>query len=254
MKKIILVISILLFNIGNSQDISFAINEDFNNIVKTLFEGELINGNECKWKLNLSEKFQFKTTDSDSLYTTIDTVFTIKEFDKRIKFIITTSNSKYESCHACSPSLGIIKIEYDDEVNKIKVKDFKKFVTKYGSWGEPGEVSLLQIGENEFSIKVTSNYSGMGMTTTSESIFYEGEKILSYNSYEDNSGTTDDNSRIYKYTNSITVDKNYQITLTKKGTDINQLTGKAVKVISSSKYNFINGELVKIYKTRNIHK
>ena len=77
---------------------------------------------------------------------------------------------------------------------------------------------------------------------------------MSYNSYEDNSGTTDDNSRIYKYKNSITVDKNYQITITKKGTDINQLTGKAVKVISSSKYNFINGELVKIYKTRNIHK
>lgn len=246
MKKIILVISILLFNLGYSQDISFGINEDYNNIIKTLFEGELINDKECKWKLNLAEKFQFDTMEKDSLYTSIDTIFTIKEFDKRFKFIITSSYAKNESCHVCSPNLSIIKIEYDDEANKIRVKDFKKFVTKYGTWGEPGKVSLIQIGENEFAIKVTSDYSGMGMTSTSESIFYNGQKILSYTSYEDNSGTTDDNSRIYKYTNSIIVDKNYQITLNKKGTDIDQLTGKAIKVFSNSKYNFVNGELVKV--------
>ena len=247
MKKTLLIFSILLFKVGYSQDVSFDINEDYNNIITKLFEGEMINGKECKWKLNLSEKFQFQVMENDSLYTSIDTVFTCKEIEKVNKFIITSSYSKNESCHSCSPTLSIITLEYDNYANKIRVKDFKKFVTKYGTWGEPGKVSLLQIGENEFSIKVSSNYSGMGMTSTNESIFYNGEKILSYTSYEDNSEATDDNSMIYKYTNSIGVDKNYQITLNKNGTDIDQLTGKKIKVNSISRYNFINGELVKVY-------
>ena len=86
------------------------------------------------------------------------------------------------------------------------------------------------------------------MTTTSESIFYNGEKILSYISYEDNSGTTDDKTRIYKYNTSISIDKNYRITLNKKGTDINEITGKTMNVVSSTQYNFLNGELIKVCK------
>jgi hypothetical protein len=248
MKKKLIPLIILFLNICYSQNISFPVNENYNNIVKTLFQADEVNKNVFKWKLNISEKFQFNEFEKDSLFTSIDTIFTFKEYDKKNTFIITSSYAENESCHACSPSLSIIKIEYNDDVNKIIVKDFRKFVTKYGTWGEPGKVSLFKINDNEFCIKVTSSYSGMGMNTSSESIFYNGEKILSYISYEDNSGTTDDKTRIYKYTTSISIDKNYRITLNKKGTDINEITGKTMNVLSSTLYNFINGELIKVCK------
>lgn len=248
MKKKLLPLIILFFNISYSQNISFPINENYSNIVKTLFQADVVNKKEFKWKLNISEKFQFNEFEKDSLFTSIDTTFTFNEYDKKNTFIITSSYAENESCHSCSPSLSIIKIEYNYDENKIMVKDFKKFVTKYGTWGEPGKVSLFKINENEFCIKVSSSYSGMGMTTTSESIFYNGEKILSYISYEDNSGTTDDKTRIYKYNTSISIDKNYRITLNKKGTDINEITGKTMNIVSSTQYNFLNGELIKVCK------
>ena len=158
MKKKLLPLIILFFNISYSQNISFPINENYNNIVKTLFQADVVNKKEFKWKLNISEKFQFNEFEKDSLFTSIDTTFTFNEYDKKNTFIITSSYAENEYCHACSPSLSIIKIEYNDDENKIIVKDFKKFVTKYGTWGEPGKVSLFKINENEFCIKVTSSY------------------------------------------------------------------------------------------------
>ncbi len=71
-----------MFKVGYSQDVSFDINEDYNNIITKLFEGEMINGKECTWKLNLSEKFQFQAMENDSLYTSIVTVFSYKEIEK----------------------------------------------------------------------------------------------------------------------------------------------------------------------------
>ena len=248
MKNTILLLFMVCFNISYSQDFSFPINENYGNIIKTLFQAELVNKNEYKWKLNISDKFQFSEFEKDSLYTSIDTTFTFKENDKKNTFIITSTNGKNQSCHACSPSLSLIKIEYDYDKNKIIVKDFKKFVTKYGTWGEPGKVSLIKISNNEYCIKVISGYSGMGMTAATTYLFYNGEKILSYTSYEDNSGATDDKTRLYKNTTSIAIDKNYRITLNKKGSEINETTGKTINVISSTHYNFLDGELIKVCK------
>ncbi len=246
--RTLLLLFIILPIISYSQRISFSSNENFNTIITTLYEGELINNKECKWRPNLSEKFQFKPI-NDSLYTSIDTTFTFKRFDIKNTIIITSTYSPNETCHACSPSLGIITLEHDEVNNKIIVVDFQKFVTKYGTWGEPGDVSLLEIGENNFCIKVTSNYSGMGMTGTYESLFYEGKKVLSYTSYEDNSGTTDNLSKIFEYNTSISIDKKKNnLLLTKKGSHLNQSTGKVNKVNSTTSYIFINNEFEKVCK------
>lgn len=246
MKNTILILTLLSFNLSNSQEFSFPINENYNKIIKTLFEGESVSDNECKWKLNVSDKFQFGAFDKDSLYTVCDTIFKFKVNDNLNTLLITSTYGKNETCHACSPSLGIIQLEKNDEENKLIVKDFRKYITKYGTWGEPGKVSLLKIGENEFCIKVSSSYTGMGVSGDYDSLFYNGEKILTYTSYEDNSGSTDEESRMFNYSTKISIDKSFKITLKKIGTEIDEKTGKKIKVNTISNFILLDGELKKL--------
>lgn len=243
MKIVLTSIILILINSYFSQTIKFKINTSDFEIVRTLFESESINNNECNWKMKISDKYEFEEFENDSLTTSIDTTFSFKIYDDTYKYILIKTQSKIKDCHSCAPNLGFIKLKYISESNEIIVEDFHKNIIKYGSWGNKGELSFFKLSENDFAIKVRSNYSSMGINTTNETIILDGKILLSYISYEDNLEFSSTKSEQYKYTTSLTVDKNYKIILSKKGTEKNQKSGKIVTVNSTKNYYLENGIL-----------
>ena len=243
MKIALTTILLFLINTYFSQTINFKINTSDIEIVSTLFESESINNEECKWKMKISDKYEFQEFENDSLTTSIDTTFNFKIYDETFKYILTSTKIKNKDCHSCAPTLGFIKLKYINQSNEIIVEDFQKNIIKYGSWGNKGELSFLKLSENDFAIKVSSNYSSMGINTINETIILDGKILLSFVSSEDNLEFSDLKSEQYKYTTSLTVDKNYKIILSKKGTEKNQKTGKIIKIDSTKNYYLEDGVL-----------
>ena len=83
-------------------------------------------------------------------------------------------------------------------------------------------------------------------------LYEDGYNLLTFTAYEDNSGTTDDKSKLYEFNTKIVVDDvNGKLILTKKGTEVNDKTKKVIKVNQIIIYKFENGSLEKI-STQNL--
>lgn len=246
MKKIYTIICFTLFLSANAQSKLKIKKNDFNivSVISELFEAKQNNETkEFKWKPNFAEKLDFGVSSDSYLYTKIDTLL-IYGKDKNLGTIVISTyvkdeNGEKESCHACSPSLSLITFRLDENRENIELEYFKKFVCKYGGYGEPAEVSYLQITENDFCIQVSNEWQGQGITIGNKSLYYNGENILNIDSYEDNFGMTDDKNEQISYETIINIDKiNKIITLTKKGTDKSEKTGKKIPINKIDKYRF----------------
>jgi hypothetical protein len=88
MKIALTTILLFLINTFFSQTINFKINTSDFEIVRTLFESESINNEECKWKMKISDKYEFQEFENDSLTTSIDTTFNFKIYDETYKYIL----------------------------------------------------------------------------------------------------------------------------------------------------------------------
>jgi len=253
--KLKLLFILLYITSSYSQEISFS-KEDtsIENIISTLFEGSIDTKTlECVWRPNISEKLQFGESYNGMLYTIVDTTF-FTQLNNKKQFIIATTtyrkdrNLKKETCHTCAPSLSIITLEYSPEKDKLLVLEFDKFVTQYGGWGEPQDVTIYSISDTSNIVQVNWGSTGQGYTEAGTSFFHNGNLILSILTHEDNEGTTENQSERYEYNTSIIPNiKNNTLTFNKTGTQRIQ-NGKIIKVNETSIYKFIENRLEKICK------
>ena len=232
--------------------LSFPKDSDDRKIVSTLFEGNWSEKDStCQWIPNLSESIQFGSEFKDTLRTKIDTVFNYKEYGLK-KIILTSTYVKHFNCHACQPSLGIIELNLNEETNSYEISQISKFISKYGTWGEaPKKRGLLQLGEDIYCIKITEYSNAMGTKYGLTSLFRDGKKIFSFDSFRSNINSVEFKNQEYKYSSTILFDKKSNtIKITKTGKESNDL-GKIVKVNSISTYEY-DGEFLTKKSTKDI--
>lgn len=244
MKNIFTILGLIVFISINAQtEITFK-RSDYNlqKIISELFDARY--NEQTKdfiWKPNFAEKLDFGVSADGYLYTEIDTILTYNH-EKKIETIVATTyikdnNGLKEGFHASSPSLSLISFSLDDSGENIQLLYFKKFVTKYGSWGEPSQVGLLQFSENDYYIKVTNGYTGQGITEETVSLYYKGNLAFIFNSYYGNTGYTENIKEQEYGRTDIKIDKiNKIITLTKKETEYSEKTKKQVQINKTTKY------------------
>jgi hypothetical protein len=201
-----------------AQEISFTPNTSHYKIITKLFEGRWDSlKQECVWKPNLAEKYDFEELNADSLYTHLVDIFHyhIKD-DLYILFVTSTyskDNGEYPT-FVYSPAMSIILLKHDNDKAKIEVKIFKKYASYFGSRGfTPTNITLVEIGNDVYCVKVI-DYGDVTRQYTEEftTLYYQGNKILRFISH--------DIYDYYEYTTTMTIDKaSKKIILHKKGTE-----------------------------------
>ena len=264
MKNIFTIFSLTIFLSINAQ--TFKISEyDLPKIVSELFDAKYNRQTkEFIWKPNYAETgFGDLRTDGNlyttsggasdgNLYTKIDTILTHNK-KKDIVTIATRTYLKYENgeietCRQCSPILSLMSFKIDETRENLQLLYFKKNVVDNGSWGEPNPVEIIQFSENDYFVMLKYLESGHGDVNEYITLYYEGNEVLHFCSSSDNAGATYNVNKIYSWETSMKVDKiNRIITLTKKGTDISEKTGKKIPVNKITKYK-ISDDPVSIVK------
>jgi hypothetical protein len=253
-------IFIVLLLIGSfsrliAQKLTFAAKTSQSEIASRLFEGEWnVRTEECVWKPNLSESYQFGESYDGYLYTKIDTSFSYKNSFNTFIVLITSTyikdqSNEYENCHGCAPSLSIIKLAYNEDQTELQLANFCKYVGISGSWGIHDDVSLFHIGGDDYFIKVDGFFTGQGSTEGYTTLYFEGKDVLTYSSYSTNGASGEEESNLYENTTSVFVDKELErVVLTKKGTEriFSGETSKVVQVNETITYEFKNGIFEKL--------
>jgi hypothetical protein len=208
-------------------------------IISELFDAKFNKQtNEFIWKPNYAERLEFGVSFDGFLYTKIDKYlkYNNNNFSTIVAFTyVKDENGKYESCHACAPSLSLITFKLYEESENVELSYFKKFVAKIGSFGELPEVSVLQISEKDYCIKVSNEWVGHGSSYTYDHLYYEGENVLDIDTYGDNP----EGSNKFHYNTTINIDKiNRIITLTKIEDGISKKSKQKISIYNTEKYKF----------------
>ncbi len=220
------------------------------NIIATLYQGRWNSKNECVWKPDYEERLSMGLSDDDFLYSKLEEQFTYKtDYSEVVLLIVGTYTKRdgtYDNCFACSPTIGIIKLEkYNGNDNIYKVSSFRKNVTSYSTedaGGGMGGISLIHLGKDIYILEVSQSAGQGGYNNTITTLLStEGDLLLSYESDADNEGAVDGEDHLYKNETKMLIDKNKgMITLHKKGTDIQYSkdlsTSKIVPVNKITKY------------------
>lgn len=220
------------------------------NIITTLYQGQWSSQNECVWKPNYEERLNMGLSDNGFLYSKLEEQFTYKtDYSEVILLIVgtyTKTDNEYNDCFACSPAIGIIKLEkYNGNDNVYKVSSFRKNVTSYSTeygGGGFGGIRLIYLGKDIYILEASQSASKGGCNNTTTTLLStDGDLLLSYESGADNEGAVEGDSGLYKNETKMFIDKNKGIiTFHKKGTDIQYSkdlsTSKIVPVNKISKY------------------
>ena len=253
MKKIFIIITLFFcVSINAQDDIKFKKTEADSvlpSIISKLFDAKFNKQTqEFIWKPNYAERLQFGVSSDGYLYTRLDKYlkYNNNNYTTIVAFTyVKDENGKYESCHACSPSLSLITFKLDEEEN-VELLYFKKFVSRIGSFGESTDIDILQISEDEYCIKESNEWVGQGSSYVYEHLYYEGEKVLDIDKYRDN----EDNLNLH-FETTVSVDKiNKIISLTKKEVGKNKKTNQKITINTIDKYRFDddNKKFIKICK------
>jgi hypothetical protein len=255
MKTYFLIVILFLSNCMISQIQFDKLDSDYK-IISQLFDAKMIEKDTSfYWFPNSSESVQFDSSKNDTLFTKIDTIF---KHDLKKIYLTKTYKSNF-ICHACQPSLGIIELQYDELNEKYNVLVCNKYVNNYGTWGEsPKERYLMQISPDAYASIVVENYSGMGVETKITSIYLNGKKIFSFESFLDES-VFEEEKLNSKYKTSISYDKKTNtIKIIKKGKDAIKEVFRngneyfeVIPVNQISTYKF-DGEFLQKISTKNI--
>jgi len=198
---------------------------------------------EWVWQPNFAEKLDFGVSADGNLYTTLDTILYYTPKHEQFAMVLYTytkdEKGQKDAAHISAPALGIIGFNLNPTTGNYDLTYCKKFEASVGGYGEGGQVSLLQVGDDAYAVKVDWGYTGQGITTTYATLYLEGEGVLSYTSGEDNGGWTDNEAERYAYDTQLKVDKAKKtITLIRTGTEINEKTNKKVPVHQTTSYQY----------------
>jgi len=212
----------------------------------------------CIWKPNFAEALEFGVSPGTLLSTTIDTVFSFGSSPDQLDLssnqamivAVTKVMDDSDDCHGCSVALSLIGLEFVSSLQSYQVVYFNKFTGRFGAWGELGEVSVIQIGNQDYCLKVVDGFSNMGHTIENVFLFLNGNRLLSYTSYESNGAAVPDESQVFEYNTAMSVDIDKgEIVLSKTGSELVQYQAEKFRVKPVNEkvtYKLTDGEFEKV--------
>lgn len=226
---------------SNSEDITEV--SGVQNIITTLYQGHRNSKNECVWKPDYEERIGMGISDDGYLYSKLEDTITYKTSYSEVILLIvgtyTKTDGDYSDCIACSPAIGIIKLEKYNEDQYYKVTSFRKNVTSYSTddaGGGMGGISLIDLGNDVYVLEASQSQGQGGYNNTFTTLLStEGDLLLSIESEADNEGS--EKGGFYKNETNMVVDKSKGIiTLHKTGTELKYLKGSVnAKVVTVNK-------------------
>jgi len=215
MKKLILSAGFLfLFGVVFSQTNAMETFDlqDTQHLLGTLFDSHFFDSNgDVLWKpVNFSDAVEANLSDDGYLHTSLDTVlyFTTYSIHHAVVIFATFYYAKGEisACHSCGAQLSVAVFDEASITGKWQVRQFAKHLTTLGSFGDNGNIGLLQFGENQWAMSFDMGWMGQGIY--SEYVEFRNvddlEKVFNYVVHEDNSGVWGDvNERTYSFDKTI---------------------------------------------------
>jgi len=165
---------------------------------------------EVLWKpRNFADAVSANFSDDGYQHTALDTVLYFSSFGgKRAVAVFATRHyekGEVTDCHACGADISAA-IFHETVSGRWQVEQFAKHFTALGSFGETGEASLTQFGNDEWCLRLDMEWMGQGVYSEYAS-FWDLEdlnRVFSYVVHEDNSGAVgDDPMRGYFYDKTI---------------------------------------------------
>jgi hypothetical protein len=165
---------------------------------------------EVLWKpRNFADAVSANFSDDGYQHTALDTVLYFSSFGgKRAVAVFATQHyekGEVTDCHSCGADISAA-IFHETVSGRWQVEQFAKHFTALGSFGETGEASLTQFGNDEWCLRLDMEWVGQGVYSQYAS-FWDLEdlnRVFSYVVHEDNSGAVgDDPLRGYFYDKTI---------------------------------------------------
>lgn len=237
MKLILSAISIfLLSNISFGQkNISLPASAGNTELLEKIFEGKFDAETESiKWKASAADIAEYNGLFGNSyLYTKADKV--VKDGNSVLLIFHTSPMVKDEdgkmtdanSCHACGTTFGYAVFEKSED--SLVLTRLKRNFGQHGSFGASNyKVSTIDLKDGYNLIRIDETYSGMGQTSTSTSLYYDGDMVLNMISAEDIKGNKEKNEKgYYEFKTQFSFNtKNKTITAVQTGFKINETTSK----------------------------
>ncbi len=127
------------------------------------------------------------------LHTRVDTVFYYETFGvRRAAVVFETLNYKsagnLDNCQSCGVDLSVALFNSSAKGERWILERFKKHFTLLGSFGQNGEVNLIQFGRDQWVLGLAMEWSGQGVYTEMCSYFdlENVEKVFNLTLHEDN--------------------------------------------------------------------
>jgi len=220
---------------------------DQRTVLSRLFESTKFNSDkEVLWKPNYSESIMMRVSDDGYCHTTLDTIMYFSAMNNKYATIIFStyqySGGTRESCHACSPTLGIAIFVNTKGTNWV-IAQFEKDFTRCGEWGKnDAYFSIVKMGRDIFCLNIKTGIGGgQGYESGSSSYFSLDEyskfkNVFSYIYLDSSVGAKGDKlGRVIEKSIKLlrTEDDHYTIELSSKNSHS--------KLMTKSKYKYSYG-------------
>lgn len=218
---------------------TFSVNVSKNDILKYFLSGEEdAETGYIKWKPSRSDIYEFNGILGDGfLYSRVDSFFTSTDESSESLLVFHTismvqdegKKTTANSCHVCGVNMGYIA--FTKEADSLYPVRFKKNFATHGSFGAVSyKLHHINFGDGYDLIRVDDAYNGMGTESVASVFYYNGEKILSMVSSENNSGNKEKNQKgYYEFSTHFSFNKeNHTLSAAQTGFTIDEKTGKRV--------------------------
>ncbi len=212
--------------------------------------------NACFWKPNFYDQWKLFEKDTEALRIEIDTAFgyAYKEYKStivyhRIILLYSFGSIGAGDCHACAPLMSLIFLEKRANSTKWELKNFNKYAPSGDSWGRKCAFDVIEISADIKLLTVKETYSQGGEYYESMDIYAFGEKVLSFETYYNNSGLASTPEEKCAFSTEMSIDKEkQQIRFHRKGTEYQDKypDRKIVPVNEEKVFQFAGGKLTEL--------
>jgi len=102
-------------------------------------------------------------------------VAVVMERSEVIAYAVTSLNDDFD-CHACAPLLGMAVFTWRE--HRWRVQRARADATRFGTFGDPPTVSIVQIGPHLHGMMLTLRSMGQGYSTTSKKLLAVSESSI----------------------------------------------------------------------------
>jgi len=221
-------------------------------ILSNLLNGNLDSASGIiKWAATEGDIIEYngQLIDSQYLYSSIDTVFTIKR-NNETEYLAVFSTAPMtkddmgkmvsaSDCHVCGLKIGYFT--YTIVNDSLQIQTFRKNFATHGTFGEKSYlVSFVNLGDGYEILKIDDPYNGMGISTVTTKFYMSGELLLSMISREDNAGNYDSTQKgYYEFKTDFAYNPSkHTININQTGFKIDEISGKRKSILKRKELPF----------------